>query len=290
MTEKLVSTVIPSYNRPTVDQAVESALNQSYENIEVIVVDDHSKTPVREHLEDIDDERLTVIRHEENKNGSAARNTGIEASKGDYIALLDDDDEWKEEKIEKQMEKIEETGQEVQAVFTWAQMSDGSVLKSDYTGDIRKNLLLGKAKGSYGSSLLISKDIVEKIDGFDEDFERHQDWEFLLRALEHTEIEAVKEPLIYRDMDYGYPSPEKTLGAKKLYLEKFEELIQSYSFTVTRRIYAFHYRHLADVHSFHDQKIKGMKFYLRSVTYWPFQNTKKLARTPYYLIKNIFKF
>ena len=96
----LVSVIIPTYKRPDyLDRAIDSVLNQTYNNIEIIVVDDNNpNTEGRERTEKImrryeNNPHVIYIKHEYNKNGSAARNTGFKASHGVYLAFLDDDDQ-----------------------------------------------------------------------------------------------------------------------------------------------------------------------------------------------------
>lgn len=99
MISGLVSVIIPTYKRPNMlGRAIDSVLGQSYTNIEVVVVDDNSDGD-KYRLETIqymeryaNDYRVKYIKHKTNQNGSAARNTGIQNSVGEYIAFLDDDD------------------------------------------------------------------------------------------------------------------------------------------------------------------------------------------------------
>ena len=105
---KLVSVIIPTYNRKRLlSRAVKSVLNQSYSNLECIIVDDASSDETREVINSFQDDRIIYFRHEENKGASAARNTGIKKSQGEFIAFLDDDDLWFPEKLNKQLNKIE---------------------------------------------------------------------------------------------------------------------------------------------------------------------------------------
>ncbi len=286
-----MSVVIPAYNRPQVREAVESVLNQTYENLEVVVVDDHSETPAKEHLDDIEDERLKILRHEENKNGAAARNTGIENSTGGYIALLDDDDVWKPEKLEKQFEKLDQKGDGFEACYTWAEISGengNSIMKSSQEGDIRKEILLMQVSGSFGSTLLVKKEHVKEVGGFDESFPMHQDWEFLIRILRNTKICVVKEPLITRDGDdYGFSvDPGRQAVVKRKYLEKFNEEISQYNLITRRRIPAVHYSKVSQGNAFNGRIKDSMRFFYLSVSKWPFQNPKDLVRPFYYILKS----
>lgn len=103
-----VSVVIPTYNRSEfLVQAVQSVLKQTRSALEIIVVDDASSDATRDVLMQIQDARLRYLRHEVNLGGAAARNTGIDAAQGDYVAFLDSDDQWFPTKIETQLERIE---------------------------------------------------------------------------------------------------------------------------------------------------------------------------------------
>src|SRR3989338_8677774 len=99
-----VSVIIPTHNRPELlKRAVKSVLNQTYKDLEVIVVDDGLEKRADETVNSFNDSRLKYIQHPEEKGGSAARNTGIKNSSGEFIAFLDDDDEWLPEKLEIQI-------------------------------------------------------------------------------------------------------------------------------------------------------------------------------------------
>ncbi len=108
--DKLVSVVIPTYKREVecLSTAVNSVINQTYKNVEIVIVDDspdtYEKRPeVKAYVESLIFEKVIYIQNEKNLGGSLARNRGIDASTGDYITFLDDDDEYKPEKIEKQL-------------------------------------------------------------------------------------------------------------------------------------------------------------------------------------------
>ena len=100
MNYPVVSVVIPTYNRACLlGRAIQCVLNQSFQDIEVIVVDDASQDNSADIVNSLDDSRIKYLRHEKNRGGSSARNTGIKAARGEYIAFLDDDDEWMPTKI-----------------------------------------------------------------------------------------------------------------------------------------------------------------------------------------------
>ena len=108
---ELISVVIPSYNRKDkLPACLESVLNQTYGNIEVIVVDDASTDGTEELFRDISDPRVKFLRYEENHGACYARNYGAERAQGELIAFQDSDDTWHQDKLEKQYRRLMETG------------------------------------------------------------------------------------------------------------------------------------------------------------------------------------
>ena len=100
-----VSVVIPTHDRAhLVGRAIRSVLAQTFQDFEIIVVDDCSVDNTKEVVQSLADSRIRYLRHEINRGGSAARNTGIGAARGEWIAFLDSDDEWLPKKLEKQLE------------------------------------------------------------------------------------------------------------------------------------------------------------------------------------------
>ena len=108
-----VSVIITTYNRAhLVGKAIKSVLNQTFQDFELIVVDDGSTDNTEEVINSFNDTRIRYIRHKINKGGNAARNTGLRNSKGEYIAFLDSDDEWLPEKLERQLEVFKKSQDE----------------------------------------------------------------------------------------------------------------------------------------------------------------------------------
>ena len=197
-----VSVIIPTYKRPeTLSRAIDSVLNQTYSNIEIIVVDDNDPVSIERTLTErvlsYYEKKASVIyiKHEKNRNGSAARNTGLKNSSGAYITFLDDDDEFLPSKIESQVNCLEARD------FSWGACYTKYVSKS---GDKVVNILTDKKEGNLlldalmrnlflaaGSNLFIRREVVDDIGGFNENFSRNQDLEFLVRVLEKYKLAYV---------------------------------------------------------------------------------------------------
>ena len=251
MDKAKVSVIIPTYKRSNVlPRAINSVLNQTYKNIEVIVVDDNNpRTKYRKDTEMImekyrNDKRVRYIKHDRNKNGSAARNTGIANAHGEYIAFLDDDDEYLPRKIEVSVKRLEPLDENWAGCYT----AYKKILKNNrFQYSLQKKegslLLETLARNSFlagGSNLLIRKSTILDIGGFDESFIRNQDIEFLVRIFRKYKIAYVDECSLIihyevRDMSRTYEEnveiEERFIQTFKSYIEELSEEEKNYVYT-----------------------------------------------------------
>lgn len=197
-----VSVITPSYNRPQrVVDAVESVKSQTYADIEHIIVDDCSEQPVSDVLarSEVATDDVIVRRHDENEGTMAARNTGIGAASGEYIAFLDDDDEWHPEKIARQVDRALESGAAI--IYTGVQqVADGetfSVEIPEVEGQITRDLLTGNPIKST-STVMVHSDIFDEVNGFDRRLTNLDDWEFYIRASTVASFAGVHDALVMR--------------------------------------------------------------------------------------------
>lgn len=205
--ETKVSVIIPSYNSGKyLEEAIISAVNQTYKNTEIIIVNDGSTDSTEEIVKSWQrkDRRIRYVKHEKNRGLAAARNTGIKNSQGSYIAFLDADDVWLPQKLEVQMRKIEETGADL--VFSnWYIWEPERKLKIKAFNlspvqSNKKDLLFFfiKKNLSNPSTALLKKSSLEKVGLFDESLRSSEDYDLWIRfLLEGMEITFIQEPLIY---------------------------------------------------------------------------------------------
>lgn len=235
----LVSVVIPTYKRPDkLDVAIKSVLQQSYPNVEVIVVDDNDpdtegRRLTEEKMTQFDNEpRVRYIKHERNKNGSAARNTGARAAKGEYVAFLDDDDEYLPRKIETQLEALEGRDEEWACCYSKfaTRKAGGKAVKGHehregnlYLEALSRNLWIAS-----GSNLLVRKDAFFDIDGFDESFIRNQDIEFLTRLLKKYKIAYAPYCGLIVNIHYNHSFFDEE-DITQQYLKRFEGFVSTLS-------------------------------------------------------------
>lgn len=206
-TRSLVSVVIPTYGRSdSLRRAVESVLKQTYNNIELIIVDDGSETPVIDTLTDISFDPLdsvTFIRHHTNRGANVARNSGIRAATGEYVAFLDDDDRWDETKIHKQVNAFNESGSKIGVVYTGlrAESPEGTTVTTPTAeGDVITDLLTGETFGQF-SSVMVASDVIPEAGLPDERFPAWQDREWFFRLAQYCHFKPVPETLTYRRTD-----------------------------------------------------------------------------------------
>jgi len=243
MTNPTVSVIITTYNRPKLlPRAIESVISQSFTDFECIIVDDcSSKKETKDIIESFDDERLSYIRHIKNRGLSAARNTGLELASGEYVAFLDDDDEWLPEKLEKQVELFEGLNEDFAMVYCWMYYindSDGEVVREycpEYRGYIFPDTLDAQPIGA-GSTLLVRREIAAQLGGFDEDLSRGIDGDFIRRICKEYKLDYVSETLVRYHIEHGheritqkdYQGIQNHIYGQKVKFDKFGEELKSH--------------------------------------------------------------
>jgi glycosyltransferase involved in cell wall biosynthesis len=208
-----VSVVIPTYNRQDmVQRAIQTALDQTYPPHEVIVVDDCSTDATREVVTNYGDPRVKLVARTTNGGGSAARNDGIDAATGDYVALLDSDDVWQPEKLARQVAHLDTlTAKQRDFCIGYTNLQTliygeaGPVVNSRgiAAGESVADYLFLAGETIQTSSLLVSRRAAREV-RFDPRLRRHQDWDFVLRAERAgVHFTYVADPLVLFRVDVG---------------------------------------------------------------------------------------
>lgn len=197
-----ISVVIPTYNRAnTIDKTIESILNQTYKNYEIIIADDNSKDNTEEIINKYMEMYpfIKYVRHENNRGGSAARNTGAKIATGTLISFLDSDDQWIETKLEKEVECIK-NNPDVDMIYSNMYLVDvekGTTIlyKQENFDDKYYGMLCKNIIGST-SLITIKRDVFNKLGGFEEGVPSCQDWDFYLNVAEKYNLIKIDEPLL----------------------------------------------------------------------------------------------
>lgn len=267
MKDRHVTVIIPTHNRAAmIERSVQSALAQSYEDLDVIVVDDGSTDNTAEVVERIVDDRLRYIRREKNAGAQAARNAGVRAASGDLIAFLDSDDEWDPLKIELQVEKLSTCPPSVGMVYCGIRRidQDGRTVPDRiprYRGRLFERLLQKNIIGGM-SVALIRADVLREVGPFDERLRARQDLDMWLRIARHYEIDFVPEKLVVYHLHRGRTSENKAarLQGTLALLGKLHDDLRE-----RPAVRATHYYALARLYGQHGQRAAERRFLQRSL-------------------------
>lgn len=200
MKNPLVSVVIPTYNREkTIVRAINSVLNQTYTNLELIVVDDNSKDNTESVIQEyITDKRLKYIKLTKNVGGGGARNKGITEAKGEFVAFQDSDDEWMLDKLEKQM-AVFQNRPDVDVIFCQMKriLGDSTIIYPKKNPTNNTNLYTSFLKENYigTPTAIIKKEKLVANKGFDENLPRLQDWDLFIRLAKNGKFHMLNEVL-----------------------------------------------------------------------------------------------
>ncbi|MDL0132508.1 glycosyltransferase family 2 protein [Halobacterium salinarum] len=228
----LVSVVIPTYERSEyLEGAIKTALGQTYDNIEIVVVDDGSSNQYADKIAAEFSGSVKCVRHEENKGLSAARNTGIRESNGEYIAFLDDDDRWHKMKIARQVSALEKDATAGLATCLVVSITPENEIvhceRSAPSGDCSDEILINNKIGT-PSRVLVRQECFEEIGVFDESLPTKQDWDFYLRLCQEWNVTAVEDHLCFRVIHDSMSSSSSALERdKNTILEKHEKRIRN---------------------------------------------------------------
>ncbi len=284
-----VSVILPTYNRSyIIENAVKSVLNQNFPDFELIIVDDGSTDNTEEIIKSFSDERIKYIKHKENRGASAARNTGLRISRGKYIAFIDSDDIWLKEKLNTQVEFLEESSFEIGAVFsqTILETPRGKKIipdKKSLTHEEIKEILMYKNIIPL-QSVLIKKICIEKTGFFDERFPRFQDWEFLFRIAQKFKISYLDKPLVISTIQ-----PDGISANKKLLIPAFKLFIEKYKSQIKKSAIAKLYRRLGIIAYSYQSRKEGIIFLLKSLKYNPICIKTYIALIVAGMGENLFK-
>jgi glycosyltransferase involved in cell wall biosynthesis len=222
-----VNVIIPTYNYGRyLPRAIESVLAQTYKDIEILVVDDGSTDNTAKISEGYKEKGVKYFKHEHNKGLSAARNTGIKNTSGQFIAFLDSDDEWAPEKLALQVELLEKGSVEVGLIYTDVKyikmrpevkavtLFPAELSRPDYkilvdtvliemlylhpvetSGEAFTRLLEANLSTGSSSTVLARRKCFEDVGLFDENLKYGEDWEMWLRIAKAYKVGCVNKVL-----------------------------------------------------------------------------------------------
>lgn len=229
-----VSVVLPVHNRAGVlSRAVACVLDQTEKNWELIIVDDGSTDATEEVLTRFGDPRITLLRHADNRGAPAARNTGMEAARGDFIAFLDSDDVWHRNRLAAQLALFENTSAAAMvcgvSVVTTSGTTRGVPILE---GDAGRRLTNFESGVIHTSAVMVKRWVVEQGIRFDERLPAYQEYDFLLQVA-HRGLDVVGVPEVLVEIRYDGAQPHISNPAAQV--AALELIRQKYWATMTAR-------------------------------------------------------
>ncbi|QAU33634.1 glycosyltransferase family 2 protein [Janthinobacterium sp. 17J80-10] len=236
--QPLVSVIIPTFNRGNlIARALHSVLRQTYQNLEVIVVDDGSTDDTEAVVAAIGDQRIRYLRSSTRLGAAAARNIGIAEARGNFISFQDSDDEWLCQKLEKQMDAFLSAGEDVGVVFSGFFRLQGN--RANYfpakaqqrkNGHILDVLLYENFITT--QSTVVRKECFSAVGAFDEKMPRLQDWELFIRIAKKYKFICIQEPLLC-----AFHSSESITADKTLLPLAFRRILTNHFELYSQRKY-----------------------------------------------------
>ncbi len=203
MKSPLISVILPVFNRQhSLFIAAKSVLAQSHTHLELIIVDDASTVDLGATIERLGDPRIRYIRRPENGGPAAARNTGIAAAQGDWLAFQDSDDAWMLDKLELQVAAVTQAPRPALCLGSMLRNIDGGLRffkpetnQQNDKGKVPHWIL--EQPIAYTQTWLVPRLSVQKLAGFDEALRMWEDWELLIRLSGELDLIAAPQALAY---------------------------------------------------------------------------------------------
>lgn len=269
--DDLISVIIPTYRRKEkLFRVLKSVIGQSYKNFEILVVNDDDKDNYLENeISEIQDDRIKVLNNEGVKGANGARNTGVINSKGDYLAFLDDDDEWLPNYLSSKIEAIKNTDEQIGLVLcNYFIQTKRGWRKYEIISDkeLFSDFFSGKISIGASSNIFIKREVIDKVGLWDNDLLRKQDVEFLIRVLNKYQGIIVKD---YNLKVYGHnmPKPEKVYKQSEVFIDKIEIHLSKLSLENRKQFYSNHYRRQANLLVKQNRKREAIDYWSRATKY-----------------------
>jgi len=271
----LVSVVIPAYKRDRViERTIKSVLEQTYQDFEILVVDDNSKDNTASVISSLakDEPRIRYLCHETNRGAQAARNTGAKAAKGEWILFLDSDDYLTPNCLEARLSVAQQERVKVlnsQCIILKEDESRSVYGTPELSGNIYRNLL--HYYGPLFSGLLIAKEALEKIGYLDEQIISYQDWDTVIRLAKYYPFGFVSEPTFVYDCR-GNDNISKNMAREA---EGYKQVLNKHFFEIAKslgpQVIAHHYRHISDRYQASGNQKSARRYQIIALLWWPFR-------------------
>jgi glycosyltransferase involved in cell wall biosynthesis len=270
-----VSVIIPTYNRAELlRSAIESARNQTFKDLEIIVSDDKSTDHTREVVESFKDPRIKYVLNEGKKGPSATRNTAILVSEGEYIAFLDDDDEWLPDKLQRQVELLDYSLSNICGIYSnrlFIDRKSDKILSDDpgtekHQGNLLYQLMIKSP--IHTSTVVIRKSCLDEIGLFDETISYMEDRDMWIRLSMKWDFEYITKPLT-KAYVHGFSHLSRNLEGQTAGREKLLERYHDF-FKKNKKSWGALYLCLGAQYCQMKQMKKGRNNIIKGIIKYPF--------------------
>jgi glycosyltransferase involved in cell wall biosynthesis len=262
-----ISVVMPTHNRAHfLKTSIESVLIQTYENFELIIIDNNSTDNTSDILRDYNDKRIKYVKNNENRGCGGARNQGIELARGDYITFPDSDDELISTKFEKQLEKFHVLSNKFGLVycgFCYASYKTGQSFKyivPELHGNIYNNLLEKNIFPVHAP--IIKRECFERCGILDTSLPACEDWDIWIRIARYYEFAFVPDILAKYNIhgEQMATDMESMISARASIIEKNKSELKN-----RPRVLARHFKKIASLYCLNDKPVEGRKYFMASI-------------------------
>ena len=268
-----VSAIITTFNRANfLEKAIKSVLGQTYSDFELLILDNSSIDDTQNVVKSFIDDRIRYIRHQP-LNIAQARNLGVKEAKGEYVAFLDDDDEWLPNKLKAQLEVFKEGDESLGLVyggFIWMAETGEDIKKHipKLRGAILPDLLTQRdAFTGSASNPMLRKSAVEGLGGYNEEVLTGEDWELYLRLSEEYQVDFTEEPVVKIRHHSGARLGDKLKSAAELELmvmDRYREIFEK-----NQKLKSFYFQKIGGKFYRSGEVKKGKDYIARAIKIYP---------------------
>lgn len=274
--EPTISVVIPVYEQPQLlNEALDSVMKQTFNDIEAIVVDDASDTDFKPIIDRYGDQ-VRLLNHDENKGAAEARNTGIDAARGEYVAFLDADDRWISTKLEKQLEVFERAEANLGLVYTGFVQYELDGTEWERYPNARGDIYLEELERDRvhpTSTVMVRWECLERVGGFDPSLPSRQDYDLWIRITEHYKVGYVDEILVDKreQSDSISKDFDRRIEGDLAVFEKVKDRTADLGMGTRNQIFSYHHHVIGRDYESNGKRWKALQHLGLAIIRYPFR-------------------
>lgn len=267
------SVITATYNRATtLPRAIESVLSQSFTDFEYIIVDDGSNDGTEEVVEKYDDDRIEYIQLQKNRGANVARNIGIRKANGNYISILDSDDEYHPMRLEKTIKRLNSLSDAYGAVYhPYRRVQDELTLEVRRTESQELTIDDLRHGNEIGGFLAVTfrAEVFEEVGVLDEEMVAGQDYEFYLRMAKHFKFKGLPECL-----GTYHLSPDAISSSIDRKQKSNKQLLRRHGDILSNKRHAKHYSNRFFIYAQNGDINSARSALIQSIQYNPYSPVK----------------